>query len=196
MCGCLLCAPNWEPGLQPTHVPCWESNRWPFVSQACAQSTEPHQPGPNSIFSSQTLYLSSLEVQFTPFKNICHVPPLTCLFLSSVLNIWTIVANMLQCSCLLILSSETFLNCWLTFFSLAGFENVLFAGVFKHFAYDMSCRFLYVPFSWGLVCFFGLAVYGFYHIWNFSSILQILFLSLFFVFPLFQRFCHIYTRQL
>ena len=31
-----------NPGLCPD----WESNQWPFGSQARAQSTKPHQPGP------------------------------------------------------------------------------------------------------------------------------------------------------
>ena len=39
MCGCLLRAPYWGPGLQPRHVPNWESNWQPFGSQASAQST-------------------------------------------------------------------------------------------------------------------------------------------------------------
>ena len=30
-----------KPGMHPE----WESNRRPFGSQACTQSTEPHQPG-------------------------------------------------------------------------------------------------------------------------------------------------------
>ena len=30
----------------------WESNQWPFNSQAGAQSTEPHQPGLNTIIIS------------------------------------------------------------------------------------------------------------------------------------------------
>ena len=29
----------------PDMCPDWESNQWPFGSQAGAQSTEPHQPG-------------------------------------------------------------------------------------------------------------------------------------------------------
>ena len=31
MCGCLLRAPHWGPGLQPRHVPDWESNHDPLV---------------------------------------------------------------------------------------------------------------------------------------------------------------------
>ena len=34
--------------------PDWESNQWPFGSQADTQSTEPHQPGPYIIFKSIT----------------------------------------------------------------------------------------------------------------------------------------------
>ena len=50
MCGCLPYTPYWGPGWQPRHVPDWESNTWPFGSQAVAQSTEPHQPGPSCVF--------------------------------------------------------------------------------------------------------------------------------------------------
>ena len=42
---CLLCAPYWGPGLQPRHVP-WLGIE-PVGSQASAQCTEPHQPGPS-----------------------------------------------------------------------------------------------------------------------------------------------------
>ena len=45
MCGCLSCAPYWEPGPQPGMCPNWESNQRPFGSQAGTQPTEPHQPG-------------------------------------------------------------------------------------------------------------------------------------------------------
>ena len=34
----------------PGTCPDWELNQWPFGSQACAQSTEPHQPGLNGLF--------------------------------------------------------------------------------------------------------------------------------------------------
>ena len=50
MCGCLSCAPYWEPGPQPGMCPNWESNQRPFGSQAGTQSTEPHQPGQDSLF--------------------------------------------------------------------------------------------------------------------------------------------------
>ena len=43
MCGCLDLAHN--PGMCPD----WESNQRPFGLQAGAQSTEPHQPGPEFI---------------------------------------------------------------------------------------------------------------------------------------------------
>ena len=48
MCGCLSCAaphhpPDlaWNPGMYPD----WETNHWPFGSQAGTQSTETHQSG-------------------------------------------------------------------------------------------------------------------------------------------------------
>ena len=41
--------PNWGPGPQPRHVPCWELNQRPFGSQAGTQSTELRQPGLSMI---------------------------------------------------------------------------------------------------------------------------------------------------
>ena len=35
----------------PSIFPDWESNQRPFASQCGAQSTEPHQPGLNIIFT-------------------------------------------------------------------------------------------------------------------------------------------------
>ena len=49
-CGCPLCAPCWGPGCNPGMFPAWELNQCPFGLQASAQSTEPHHPGPFSIF--------------------------------------------------------------------------------------------------------------------------------------------------
>ena len=46
MCGCLSRALNQDLALKPCECPDQESNRQPFGSQAGAQSTEPHQPGP------------------------------------------------------------------------------------------------------------------------------------------------------
>ena len=46
MCGCSWHAPYWDLARNPGMCPDWESNQWPFGSQACAQSTELHQPGP------------------------------------------------------------------------------------------------------------------------------------------------------
>ena len=34
---------------KPRMRPDWESNQWPFGSQASTQSTEPHQPGQNIV---------------------------------------------------------------------------------------------------------------------------------------------------
>ena len=56
MCACLLCAPYWGPGLQHRHVPWLELNWWPFGSQACALSTEPHQPGLDHLFFKDVIY--------------------------------------------------------------------------------------------------------------------------------------------
>ena len=49
MCGCLLWAPTGDLACNPGTCPDWESNQWPFGSQAGTQSTEPHQPGPKVI---------------------------------------------------------------------------------------------------------------------------------------------------
>ena len=48
MCGCLSRAPNWGPGQQLL-CPDWELNQWPFCLQAGVQSSEPHQPGLDSL---------------------------------------------------------------------------------------------------------------------------------------------------
>ena len=37
--------PTRDPARNPGMCPDWELNQWPFGSQACTQSTEPHQPG-------------------------------------------------------------------------------------------------------------------------------------------------------
>ena len=37
--------PTGGPAQNPVMCPDWESNQWPFDSQASAQSTEPYQPG-------------------------------------------------------------------------------------------------------------------------------------------------------
>ena len=36
--------PTGDPACNPGMCPNWESNRWPFGSQASTQTTEPHQP--------------------------------------------------------------------------------------------------------------------------------------------------------
>ena len=61
MCGCLSCAPYWGPGLQPRHVPDWESNQQPFDLQAGAQPTEQHQPGPELLLIDIHYYIQSLQ---------------------------------------------------------------------------------------------------------------------------------------
>ena len=43
-----------NPGMWPD----WESNQWPFASQAGTQSTEPHQPGPICSFWNLSLIVS------------------------------------------------------------------------------------------------------------------------------------------
>ena len=56
ICGCFSHpppTPPWGPGLQPRHVPDWESNQRPFGLQPGTQSTEPHQPGLNNLIFKQ-----------------------------------------------------------------------------------------------------------------------------------------------
>ena len=45
MCGCLLRAPYWGPGLQPRHVPSLGIKLETFQFVGSTQFTEPHQPG-------------------------------------------------------------------------------------------------------------------------------------------------------
>ena len=42
----LMCPPLGDLALNSGLCPDWELNQRPFSSQASAQSTEPHQPGP------------------------------------------------------------------------------------------------------------------------------------------------------
>ena len=59
MCGCLLHAPYWGPGLKPRHVPWLGIEPATSGSQAGTQSLEPHQSG-------MTLY---------DLKCFQHIPP-------------------------------------------------------------------------------------------------------------------------
>ena len=50
---CVVASPmplHCGPGPQPGTCPVWDANQQPFGSQAIAQSTEPHQPGPKFFF--------------------------------------------------------------------------------------------------------------------------------------------------
>ena len=62
VCGCLLCAPYWDLACNPGMCPDQESNQRPFGSQACAQSTEPHQPGLFLVFSSVSVFCHIISV--------------------------------------------------------------------------------------------------------------------------------------
>ena len=42
--------PTGDLARNPGMCPDWESNQQPFGSQACAQSTELHHPGPDLVF--------------------------------------------------------------------------------------------------------------------------------------------------
>ena len=66
---CEACSPTGERARNPGMCPDRESNRWPFSSQAGAQSTEPHQP--------ELIYLF-LEREEERERNINVWLPLTC----------------------------------------------------------------------------------------------------------------------
>ena len=82
VCGCLSHAPYWGPGAEARHVP-WELNWRPFGLQAGAQSTEPHQPGPqdflvlprtppeNPLLSPLVITIIYFIVFFNPHPRIC-----------------------------------------------------------------------------------------------------------------------------
>ena len=56
MSGYLSHAATGDPAGNPGLCPDWESNWWPFLSQADAQSTEPHQTGCKCIFLIMSQY--------------------------------------------------------------------------------------------------------------------------------------------
>ena len=49
--------PTGDLAHNPGMCPDWESNQWPFGSQASAQSTEPHQPGQDRDILNHSLLL-------------------------------------------------------------------------------------------------------------------------------------------
>ena len=51
MCSCLSPASTGDLARNPHRCPDWESNQWPFGSQASTQSTKRHHPGPISNIS-------------------------------------------------------------------------------------------------------------------------------------------------
>ena len=51
--------PTGDLAHNPGMCPDWESNQWPFGTQAGAQSTEPHQPGLD-LFKSNKYFCHSL----------------------------------------------------------------------------------------------------------------------------------------
>ena len=56
-----LSRPTGDLAHNPGMCPDWESNQWPFGSQACAQSTELHQPGLYFNFIYHGLFLSWIK---------------------------------------------------------------------------------------------------------------------------------------
>ena len=69
MCGCLLHVPHGDLAANPGLCPDWESNWRPFASQACTQSTEPHQPGSKSTYNAD-LTTSKLQGKVTSQSKI------------------------------------------------------------------------------------------------------------------------------
>ena len=52
MCGCLLRAPNWGPGLQPQSSALTENQTGdPLVRRLALNPFQPHQPGINVFFN-------------------------------------------------------------------------------------------------------------------------------------------------
>ena len=52
-----LASPTGDLARNPGMCPDWDSNQQPFGSQACAQSTELHQPGLSFVFKSAFILL-------------------------------------------------------------------------------------------------------------------------------------------
>ena len=71
MCGCLLCAPYWGPGLQPRHVP-WLGiepvTHW-FTGQHSIH--DPHQPGLKCLLFLLSLLFKYSNLHFHP-TTPCH----------------------------------------------------------------------------------------------------------------------------
>ena len=73
--------------LPLTHLACtpgmcpeWESNWWPFGSQACTQSTEPHHPGPFSVWSviDKLLFIVIILINshYSHYSHLLFNPPI------------------------------------------------------------------------------------------------------------------------
>ena len=75
MCGCLSHALCRGPGPQPRHVPRLGIIWRPFHSQAGTQSTEPHQPEPNS-YVFKCLNEKDIFYIYPQFYNFQHFLPL------------------------------------------------------------------------------------------------------------------------
>ena len=53
--------PTGDLACNPGMCPDWESNGWSFASEACTQSTEPHQPGSKGLYWRKLLYSGIVE---------------------------------------------------------------------------------------------------------------------------------------
>ena len=66
--------PTRELAHSPGMCPDWESNQWPFGSQADTQSTEPHQPGMKLIFNCiVSIIILSLSVIYFCLVTLFHI---------------------------------------------------------------------------------------------------------------------------
>ena len=66
MCGCLLRAPYWGPGLQPRHVPSLGIKLETFQFVGSTQFTEPHQPGLEVSLKVKQAGLYRFQKEFGP----------------------------------------------------------------------------------------------------------------------------------
>ena len=85
MCGCLWSTPYWGPGPQPNMCSDWESNWRPFGLQACAQSSELHQP--RWTYSYYRQLNTTAEVYALKKWQVCQ----TCLPLSRFTPQWQLL---------------------------------------------------------------------------------------------------------
>ena len=80
MCGCLLCAPYWGPGLQPRHVPCLGIE---LATLVCEPALNPLSYTSQSSIS----FLISKFVSFQNRNSVCLHESSTCSFTYRILYV-------------------------------------------------------------------------------------------------------------